>query len=383
VELEIPWDLWLTKADVELPNPEPTPSDQLSVAKLREAAALLSSAARPLILAGGGIITSDAFEELAALAECLGAPVIVTAEGKGAIRDDHHLALGNINMGANPALPQADIILAVGSRFYLSANSIWKLQPNQRVIQIDIDPTELGRNQTIQLGIAADARAALRSLLEILPGSKASQWQAHEFAEIRKKTAATLEEKAPLQSSLIQAIHGELKDDGILVPGITNVGYWCNISYPVAKPRNYLTSSYFGTLGYAFPTALGAKVGNPDRHVVALCGDGGFLYAASELATAVQEGLNVVALVFVDQAYGTCLRIQQRSFGNRFIGTQLHNPDFAKLAESFGALGRKLSHPEELGDALHSALSADRPAVVEVPIPVMSSPMEVFSLPQR
>ena len=182
---------------------------------------------------------------------------------------------------------------------------------------------------------------------------------------------------APIQLSILRAIHNELQDEGIVVPCVTNLGYWAMAAYPVMRPRSYLTTSYFGTLGYAFPTALGGKMGNPQRPVVALCGDGGFLYALPDLATAVQEGINVVALVFVDGALGTCLRIQQRRFEGRVIGTHLHNPDFARLAESFGARGIKLSSPEELGEGLRTALAENRPTVVEVPVPNMVVPWEV------
>jgi acetolactate synthase-1/2/3 large subunit len=169
-------------------------------------------------------------------------------------------------------------------------------------------------------------------------------------------------------------IRAELAEDAILVPGVTNVAYWGHLAYPVKQPRTYLTSSYFATLGFAFPTALGAKVGNPERQVVALSGDGGFMYALPELATAVQEGLNVVNIVFVDGAFGATLHDQERRFGGRIIGTRLHNPDFARLAEAFGARGIKLSRPEELGGALRAALGENRPTVIEVPLPTLSTP---------
>jgi len=236
---------------------------------------------------------------------------------------------------------------------------------------------EAARNQPQYLGITADAAYAIARLLEELPEATRSQWQVGELEKIRAKTRARLEEVAPLQLSLIQVIHDELRADGILVPGVTNLGYWCHLAYPVSRPRSYLTSSYFATLGYAFPTALGAKVGNPQRPVVALCGDGGFLYAAQELATAVQAGINVVTIVLVDGAFGACLRIQQQRFGDRVMGTYLSNPDFTRLAESFGVRGIKLSHHEELRDGLHTALAEDGPVVVEVPVPNMVLPWEV------
>jgi acetolactate synthase-1/2/3 large subunit len=159
-----------------------------------------------------------------------------------------------------------------------------------------------------------------------------------------------------------------------MVPDVTTMGYWCQMAYPVYEPRTYLSSSYFSTLGYAFPAALGAKAGNPDKPVIALCGDGGFLYAATELATAVQEGINTVTLVLNNDAYGTCEKIQRSRFENRLIGTRLYNPDFARFAESFGAVGIKLRSVDELGDALKSAFSESLPVVIELPVPDMSNP---------
>ncbi|UCD09874.1 MAG: hypothetical protein JSU79_04305, partial [Dehalococcoidales bacterium] len=152
------------------------------------------------------------------------------------------------------------------------------------------------------------------------------------------------------------------------------LGYWCQMTYPVYEPRTYLSSSYYSTLGYAFPAALGAKVGNPDKPVIALCGDGGFLYAATELATAVQEGINIITLVLNNNAYGTCEKIQRSRFDNRLIGTHLHNPDFARFAESFGTIGIKLQDAEELADALTSAITEPKPVVIELPVPDMSNP---------
>ena len=378
VELEIPMDLCNTSAKVKLSDPESNPPNLPDLAQVREAIHLLANARRPLIWAGGGIISSDASEELTRLAERLNAPVVMTEEGNGAIRYDHPLAVGNINLGVNPVLQQADVILVLGSRFYIRPASMGGLQRHQKVIQIDIDPTEIGRNRPVQIGIVADARSAIASLLEELPVETRSLWQTTELEEIRAMNITKLKEIAPLQLSIIQDIHDELKSDGIMVPDVTNLGYWCHLAYPVSRPRSYVTSSYFATLGYAFPTALGAKIGNPQKPVVALCGDGGFMYASQELATAVREGLNVVTLVFVDGAFDSCLRMQQRSHGNRIIGTRLHNPDFTRMADSFGARGIKLAHPEELRDGLRSALAEQRPTVVEVPVPSMVSPFEVF-----
>jgi len=379
VELEIPLDVMRASARVDTPEPESLGLVQPELSQVQSAARLLTLARRPLIWAGGGVIASDGAKELTQVAERLNIPVITTPEGKGAIRGDHPLSLGVFYYHFGPgrwALPQADVILVVGSRLFPSLGSGLAFQPEQKLIQIDIDPAEVGRNHRVHLGIVSDARTALSSLLEALPDSSHSTWQPGELEEIRKAVTAELEEIAPLQLSLLRVIRRELKEDAILVPGVTNVAYWGHLAYPVLVPRTYLTSSYFATLGYSFPTALGAKIGNPQRQVVSLTGDGGFMYAVSELATAVQEELNVVTIVFVDRAFGASLHDQQRRFGGRIVGTRLHNPDFVRLAEAFGACGVRASSPEELGRALRMALGENRPTVIEVPVPTMIAPFQ-------
>jgi acetolactate synthase-1/2/3 large subunit len=205
----------------------------------------------------------------------------------------------------------------------------------------------------------------------------ASQWTQEETASIRQQVYQEVKGMAPLQVEIIETLRRELDEDAVVISGITEIGYWSHLAFPVLRPRSYLTSSYFATLGFAFPTGLGAKVGNPNRQVVAISGDGGFMYANSELATAVQEGINLVTLVFNNGALGASHADQLHRFGGRIIGTRLHNPDFARLAEVYGALGIKLSSHQELGDALRTALTSQRPAVIEVPIPVLLPPFQI------
>jgi len=368
VELEIPWDLWETKAEIELPDIEQYTPDIPNSEEIKKAAEILNGAKRPLIVCGCGVTSSNASMEVVKLAEELNAPVIVTNEGKGTISNDHYLSIGGHNMWSNPALLQADVILVIGSHLRTSGVSKWKVSEEQKIIQIDIDASQIGSNQKADIGITADARIATALLLKELSGTNASEWQNEELEKIRQDIRKEMEEKVPVETSIINAIHNALGDDDIIVQGISYLGYWCQMAYPSNKPRTHITTSYFVNLGYAFPTALGAKIGNPDKNVVAVCGDGGFLYADAELATAVQEKINVIALVFNDGAYGSVTRMQRKSYGDRLNGTILHNPDFAKLAESFGAVGMKLSHYDELGDAMSKALAADSPVVIEIPV---------------
>ena len=382
VELEIPWDVLPASAEVELPEAEVFPKQGPDPDRVKEAAELLSNARRPLIWAGGGAMAADASAEIVELASALNAPVITTAQAKGIIPEDHPLSLGAFYYGHGAsyhAMPQADVILAVGSRLHLAPDVPWAFQQHQKLIHIDADPEELGRNHATDVAIAADARLGLRALLSEL-GAAASEWTHGESSAIKEEAYREIREMAPLQVEVIETLRRELEDDAIVVSGTTDVGYWSHLAFPVLKPRSYLTSSYFATLGFAFPTAIGAKIGNPDRQVVAICGDGGFMYGIPDLATAVQERVNLVTLVFNNSSFGASLADQQKRFEGRVYGTRLHNPDFASMAESFGATGVRLSGPGELGDALRTALKSDGPVVIEVPMPVLDPP---FQLPPR
>jgi acetolactate synthase-1/2/3 large subunit len=374
VELEIPFDLWSQEVDTFV---EPISAGELITADpalIEEAAAILIRAEHPLILAGGGAAKARVNNEMTQVAEKMNVPVVMTTEGQGSIHCQHPLCAGNFTLWLNPIFQKADVILVVGSRLRTSGNTRLQLRDDQKVIQIDHDPDELGRNHRIDLGIKADARAALISLIEATKKPPQSRWQPDDIATIRNEINNRLEKAGPLQLGIIRSVREVLDDEDILVPDITIIGHWCDIAYPVNRPATYVDSSYFATLGFAFPTALGAKVANPDKNVVAICGDGGFPYASAELATAVQEGINVVVLLFNDNAYGTVTNIQRRQFGGRYLGNRLHNPDYVKFAEAFGALGIRLDNPSDLTQRFREALEADRPTIIEVPVPQLETP---------
>jgi len=384
-EVEIPWDIMGTKTEVALilrekhPRPKPDPE------KVRRAANLLVSAKKPFIWAGGGVILGDASPEMVELAEALGAAVATTPEGKGAMAEDHPLALGGGYYGfgaARWAMPQADVILAVGTRFSEVMRPFTALKPHQKLIHVDADPLVIGKSYPAEIAIIAHTKAALKALVEEVRKKKSlvtarEPWPQVELIDFRERHRIWLREKAPLQTAIINTLRKELSDDAILVAGVTNIGYWCHLAYQAKRPRTYLTSSYFATLGYSFPTALGAKVAAPDKQVVSVVGDGGFMYALAELATAVRYGINLITVVFTDNAFGSTKSDQQVNFQGRIFGTELNNPDFARLAELFGAKGLK-AEPEHLGKALAEALAAKKPTVIEVPIPTLIPPFQIF-----
>ena len=382
-EVEIPWDTIRSSGEVEfLPreNIRPAEPDQQSV---HRAAELLAQARKPLIWAGGGAIVSDSSAELKDLAEALGAPVAMTAQGKGAIPENHPLSLGGAYYGFGPvrwAMAGADVVLTAGTRItWQQGRPSTALRPPQKLIQVDADSSMIGKNYPAEVALVSDARAALKALVGELRKMKVDKgrWSSSELEQCRENHRKWLQEKVPLQYQIIKTLRKELADDAIFVCGVTNIGYWANLAYEVRRPRTYITSSYFATLGFSFPTALGAKLAAPDRQVVCVVGDGGFLYACAELATAVRYGINLVTIVFNDQAFGSTKSDQVVNFKGRIVGTEVTNPDFARLAEVFGARGLKAT-PEQLGAALREALGSKQPVVIEVPVPTMIAPFQMF-----
>jgi acetolactate synthase-1/2/3 large subunit len=368
VEIEIPPDVLQGREEVTLREPAihervaPDP-DQIDLA-----AQLLGRSQRPLIWSGGGVLISEAWDELRRLAEALEAPVVMTAEGKGALSYDHYLAL-NAAAGRE-VFPNADVVLAVGTRFLQPATQL-RYEAGQKLVQMDIDPEEVGRNRTPDVGIVADAKLGLDALAErVQRYNRPRPSRRDELQALKAAIEARFDQVQP-QAAFARAIRAELPEDGIFVNESTQVGYWASQAFPVFRPRTFLSSGYQGTLGYGFATALGAKAGNPATPVISINGDGGFMYNVQELATMVLHNLPVVVVVFNDNAYGNVRRSQRVRFRNRIIATDLYNPDFMKLAEAFGIAGERAANPEELRRAVRRAVASSRPSLIEVPVQEM------------
>jgi acetolactate synthase-1/2/3 large subunit len=382
--VEVPPDVLATVADVSFRAPERYPAVLPDEALIRSAAQLLATAKKPLIWAGGGVIVGDASAEVQALAEALGAPVATTPEGKGAIPEDHPLGLGVGYYGHGApslAAPRADVVLAVGTRLTGQMRGPTAPKAPQQLIHLDVDASVIGKNYPADVALVGHAKPALGKLLEAVRTQKVPQerWPPQELEEIIRENNAWVRQQAPLQCEIISQLQQVLDDDAVVVSGITNVGYWSHFALRVRRPRTYLSASYFATLGFAFPTALGAKVAAPNRQVVSLSGDGGFMYALPELATAVQYGINLVALVFADGAFGASNNDQRTRYHGRIVGTNIHNPNFVQVAEAFGAKGIR-AEPDKLATALQEAFDAGRPTLIEVPVPTMVPP---FQIPPR
>jgi acetolactate synthase-1/2/3 large subunit len=370
--VEVPPDVLEATSAAPVAPPDHDGRTPVDAERLEQVAALLHGAERPLIVAGGGVLQSGAWAELAELAERLEAPVLLTPNGKGALSARHRLAFESPVTG--DLVEGADAILAVGTRFAGPGGWRWRLRPEQRLLRIDADPEELVRDIVPHVAVEADARPALGLLADLLPPRAPTAWRG--LDQLRERATAQVASLEP-QASFGLALRGALPDDAILVHGMTQVGYWCRAGYPVYEPRTLLGSGYQGTLGFELPTGLGAQVARPDRRVVVTVGDGGFLFNVQELATAVQHRIPVTIVVFNDNAYGNVRRLQQQRFGRR-IASDLHNPDFVRLAESFGLRGVRAQGPDAMAAAVREALDDDGPTLIEVPVGEMSDPWPVL-----
>jgi acetolactate synthase-1/2/3 large subunit len=369
VEIEIPPDVLQREDEVELRQPLAPDKTAGDPSLLERAAELLGKAERPLIIAGGGVLAAGAWEELRAVAELLDAPVVMTSNGRGALSARHPLAI--IHLALSELLPQSDVVLGVGSRMLDFTNAPVRPSPGAALIRIDADGAQLNRTVVPTLGIGADAKLALAELAErIGKHNRRRDSRRDAVAALKQTLTETLNAVEP-QASLGLAIRNSVPDNAILVSESTQVGYWARSGMPVYGPRTYITSGYQGTLGYGFPTALGAKVGNPDKKVISFNGDGGFMFNVQELATAVQHKIGVVTLVFDDGAFGNVRRIQQESFDGRTIASELKNPSFAELGKTFGMPSVRADGADALAGALREAMTEDGPVMIEVPVGVM------------
>ncbi|HSR25462.1 MAG TPA: thiamine pyrophosphate-binding protein, partial [Candidatus Eisenbacteria bacterium] len=328
--VEVPPDVLEATCEAAVVPPDLDGRPPVDAGQLEQIASLLHGADRPLIAAGGGVMQAGAWQELTGLAERLEAPVLLTPNAKGALSARHRLAFDS--MLAPDLVQSADVVLAVGTRFASPGGWRWRLRPEQRLLRIDADPEELARDVAPHVAVEADARPALELLTDLLPPRAATSWRG--LDEQRERAAAEVASLVP-QAELGMALRRAMPDDAILVHGMTQVGYWCRVGFPVYEPRTFLGSGYQGTLGFELPTGLGAQVGRPDRRVVVVVGDGGFLFNVQELATAVQHRIPVTVVLFNDNAYGNVRRMQLQRFG-RTIASDLHNPDFVRLAGAFG-----------------------------------------------
>lgn len=364
VGVEAPWDVFGMAADVDMPaattpNPAPRP-DQEAVARAVE---MIRSARNPLIMLGSGAM--DAVAEVAELARLLQVPVTAHRSGKGILPEDDALSL--LPPAAWSYWQSCDLLIGVGSRLELQFFR-WRWMPKGlKVLRIDIDPTEMVRLKP-DVGLVTDSAAGLRALIDALADLPPRPSRHDECAALRSTATEALKSVQP-QEGYLRVIREVLPRDGFFVEEVSQVGFTARMVFPVYAPRQYVTCAYQDNLGFGFNTALGVKIGNPDKAVVSVSGDGGFMFGVQELATAKQFNIAVVAIVFNNSAFGNVRRDQQTAYGDRLMGADLENPDFVALARSFGVTAMLARDPEELRAALVEALALKVPVVIEVPVP--------------
>ncbi len=375
--LECAIDVWGKRGPVPpIGPPPPTRAPKIDEDAVRDAAKVLGKANRILIVVGGG--AQDASPEVTQLSEMLQAPVLAYRRGRGVLDGRSPFAV-TLPLGRE-LWGEADAVLAVGTRL-LNPQTEWGTDKDLAIVRVDADAAEPARLRKPKVALIGEAAPILQKLIGALAKTNLRRpSRRDEMAERQAKWRKRLEKLAP-QLGYLAVIRNELPETGILVDEVTQIGFAARLAFPVYRPRTFLSPGYQDNLGWGYATALGAQAARKDAHVLSINGDGGFLYTANEMATAMRHGIPLVAIVFADGAFGNVRRIQQEQFGNRLIADDLANPDFVKYAESFGAFGRRVRTPAELAVALRQAFSRHEPALIEVPVGPMPSPWEFILMP--
>lgn len=376
VGIEIPHDYLSSQACLpkgdSLAFTNPVEPDEKA---LDQAAALINGARLPVFYVGGGIFPSEASMALRKQAERVGAPVVMSDNGRGAIDDRHPLAMNTL--AGRAIFEHADVVVVIGSRFVdaLSPTTSWP-SGKAKFVHINIDPADLGAPRCPDVAIAADARIALERLL----GRTSVRIALSNEDALRVKAWAQGQiERIEPQAAYIREMRAALPEDGIFVNELTQVGYLSRIAFSVHAPRTYIGPGYQGTLGYGFPVALGAAVACPGRRVLSITGDGGFGWNLQELATARRYELPVTLVVFNDGHYGNVRAIQKREFGAE-VAVELTNPDFLLLGRAFGVPTAQVDNPQALGAAVRDSISARGPVMIEAKVGCMPSPWHLLRL---
>ena len=338
---------------------------------LAEAAQRLRAASRPIIYCGGGAVSAAAGEHVIALAERLGAPVVTSIMGKGSVPEDHPLVLGALwapDNAVDALLRDADCMIVFGSKLGVQATSHFRLPIPVELIRVDVDEAEMSLNARPTVPILGDAALAAEGMVSLLAGDEYSStgFGRDRINGVREQARTTAFGTDRL--SYIEALRGAIPRDGVVAFDMTMMSYASCYLYPAYLPRTFLFPSGYGTLGFALPAALGAKIGRPETAVACVVGDGGFQYTMEELGTAVQHRVGIPIVIFNDSTYSAVKDEQASSRGGRFIGVDLVNPDYLKLAEAYGVKGVRAEDPDAMARAIRDALSRELPTIIDVPI---------------
>ena len=367
--LEIPWDVLGMRGHVEVGKRFSVEKPGGDPVTIEAAIHLLEEAEQPLIFSGLGTLRSEASAELCQVAELLRSPVITTANGKGCLPEDHPLALG-AGVGRNPiltdALARADVVLAVGTSFDVWTMQNWSLKIPGRIIRVDIAAEQLHKNYPAEVTIHGDAKLVLTQLAASLASRGTGGGMARELKEAANTARSAVEARGRSGPQVIRQLRSNLPRDTIITVDTTMVLQWVAWNFEVYEPNTLLLPWNSATLGFALPAALGAQVAFPNRKVVALVGDGGFLFTGQELATAAKHNLPVVTIVFNNQAHGSIKKQQVSGFDGRSLGVDLEGLDYVAFAHALGVPGERVTSLDALGDHLGQALLAGTPTLLEV-----------------
>ena len=382
VLVDIPKNVQATSAKVDFSNdikiPGYRPNYEPHPLQIKKAVELLSQAEKPMIVAGGGVIASNASEELISLAELLLAPVATTLMGKGCIPENHPLATGMMGMhgtvASNRLIQEADVILAVGMRFSdRTTGRIDEFCKDVKIIHIDVDSAEIGKNVEVDVPIVADARRALNEIRKMLQENFKNKERSVWMAKV-KELKEQLEDKANCAEGikppkLMVEIRKMLPENAIITTEVGQNQMWAALYLKTYKPRTFISSGGLGTMGFGFPAAIGAKVACPDVPVVDIAGDGSFIMTEQDLATSVSEQIPVVVVILNNSMLGMVAQWQRLFYKRRYFAVNLGKvPDFVKLAEAYGAQGFRVQSIEEFSSVFKNALKSDVTTIIDVPI---------------
>jgi len=379
VHIDLPVDAINSEIDASLLDRKFDPvTVREDLSNLPYAITLISKAQRPLIIAGGGIISSNSSAELIHLAELIQAPVLMPLMGLGSIPADHPLSLGSMGMHGRmctlTALKEADLVIAIGTRFSDRSHSMHnQMSQKCKVIQIDIDRVEFDKHSHSAVNILADAKKAINLIITQLKQRSAAGAWADRIKEIKKRCSCDFinASEEPITPRRVMAeINKILDDDTIITTDVGQNQMWAMHFLKIQRPRQLISSGGFGCMGFGFPAAIGAKFAKPEKKVMAITGDGGLLMVIQELATAVAENVRVVICLMNNGWLGMVKQWQKLFWNERYSGTSLYqsNPDFVKLAEAFGAKGIRVERPSEIGKAFKEAFASDKVCLVDIRI---------------
>lgn len=350
------------------------------IVQIEKAIDMLLGAEKPIILAGGGVIISSAFAELQSIAELLMIPVVTTFKGKGSFPENHLLSLGPIGMHghaeANKLMTEADCVLAIGTRFSdRSVGTFEDFEKRLKIIHMDVDPAEIGKNQTTSIAVVGDVQATLRIMVKLLIQKSIKKTEGTIWLKHVKEVKEYWRENLKLPSGemtaakILRKLREVLPKESITTTEVGQHQMWASLFFDVIHPGTFFSSTGLGTMGWGFPAAIGAKVARPDVAVVDIAGDGSFNMTENSLATSVLENIPVIVFLINNFSLGMVAQWQRTFYDRRMIGIDLKNcPDYVKLAESYGAQGIRAQSLDELEKAIKVGLKSDVTTVIDIPI---------------